>query len=1215
MALQFNYNSRRRGSSDVESILAQFQELANSQNIKPKKDKAGLLTRLLAPLTAVGSTIDAFNDASTNDSNVLFEYGKNLANSLGVSLLGNEQEDFYDTGDFLLENDILQGDDIFSKTANFGVGLGGDIISDPTTLLGGAGVISKVGKLGKVGKVAAEGLDLLSNPLIKVPQLGGKGLVKGLDLITDKKGTKLADTFTDLFSTTKRLRGKVGDDIVDNAEHMRAVLGNIDVTTKAEQADFLNRFNALPEEIRAQLNDYVDTGIAPSDPTVKNLFDEFLGNVEGQSKKMQHEGILQEKDLIKGKRYLPRETLGFKKQFINDMIERIVGQTDNPQGQEMIRQTLEQNLLGNKKIANLADDDYIDVDQFSEILNKGFKGGSSDKLLDPRKQIDDYLEHRTFETLKAGEEAGVVYSKDLGNIYQNFMTSSNKALAQVEYIKSLKNYIDPATKKQLFLDGNEFKTLFKNVDPEKIGYKKIDTGLRQQEIVDTLSNIKDTGVAQKELQRRVVHTNRKLRRLDSEIKKLNQKGLHLTLKGMEQRVFNEVDLIAEAKHTAKVVNSADEQWYQSKSISNVLRDWESNVRQKGLKSQLLTAARKAYFNNDKSTEALSDTIQDLVAKNPQYARSIQTVYKTNVRDGVKRLVNDFVDKAQDVDPLKWKKQIQIKGKGMTTGKVKSAVKNLLAPEQQIAGLKSIRNKLNLRDPRSKELHGLLDSTIKDLEDLTNYKKGAKEKVGELMGQNVLYAPAEVAELMNNYNKTFFGDDATGEVMKYFDKFNSFFKSSVTGRSPLFIGYQARNAIGDFINMLAGGYRFRHLDYGAVQGNTFKVGKDLIAFEDKVLSEGKEAAIKAYSEDMYKLWQDVINTGVALKTQSQEDIGQITEKTLRKGRVQSKMDTFLKGVDRATMRSTFEKRERLFRFANVLDQYASTKDWNVAGRLAKLSSIDYTNLTEFEKNYMKRLIPFYSFMKQNAAFHLDNMSKNPRFYQTYQHVFENFNSAFGGDLTPEEMESLPDWMKKGLTITLGRKGNVVDILTQTGDPIDAINELLPSKLIGAVNPAGKIPLERVTDYDFFKGERISEGTDGRRFKDSPKWLQDLIGFKAIPRKTKDGKEYVDYLVDPNKVKNLYDIPMISQISTLFNRLGDLGIGRQIRGEGEMDLTYLAPLLTGSRIYDQDLDTAKYYKDKELEDKLYEALMKEGLAKEKKTRYVPEEAKILLEGGII
>ena len=78
-----------------------------------------------------------------------------------------------------------------------------------------------------------------------------------------------------------------------------------------------------------------------------------------------------------------------------------------------------------------------------------------------------------------------------------------------------------------------------------------------------------------------------------------------------------------------------------------------------------------------------------------------------------------------------------------------------------------------------------------------------------------------------------------------------------------------------------------------------------------------------------------------------------------------------------------------------------------------SLFDYSHLTSFEREYMKRLFPFYTFMKNNIVFQAKNIFENPKAYRR----LGQFQKYATEDLAGLDKESLPDYMQDNMWLPI------------------------------------------------------------------------------------------------------------------------------------------------------------------------------------------------------
>lgn len=136
---------------DEEQLMMMMQE-GEPEEEESKWGK--LLKRLFLPLTAVGSIPDVLHDTDfSNPASVMampLRYGRNIVTGV-AGQAGIGDPDYNSLEDFMDKYGIMEG-----SAAKPWVALGGEMLLDPTTYLGGTGAIKKVAAKG-AAKTAKKG--------------------------------------------------------------------------------------------------------------------------------------------------------------------------------------------------------------------------------------------------------------------------------------------------------------------------------------------------------------------------------------------------------------------------------------------------------------------------------------------------------------------------------------------------------------------------------------------------------------------------------------------------------------------------------------------------------------------------------------------------------------------------------------------------------------------------------------------------------------------------------------------------------------------------------------------------------------------------------------------------------------------------------------------------------------------------------------------------
>lgn len=177
----------------------------------------------------------------------------------------------------------------------------------------------------------------------------------------------------------------------------------------------------------------------------------------------------------------------------------------------------------------------------------------------------------------------------------------------------------------------------------------------------------------------------------------------------------------------------------------------------------------------------------------------------------------------------------------------------------------------------------------------------------------------------------------------------------------------------------------------------------------------------------------------------------------------------------------EGKDRLLHFASQLSRGMSVED---AAESVNKFLFDYSDLTEFEKRFMKRIIPYYTFLRKNSALQLQTLIENPKKYYYIAKVMgaansmvnpeDKMNNAFVNDFAV-------DWIQLPWNVT-NPQGRKEPVLLNPGLPFMDLNRipnpLQPvstlTSLFTQSNPLIKTPIEQIANKNFFYDAPISDG---------------------------------------------------------------------------------------------------------------------------------------------
>jgi hypothetical protein len=265
-------------------------------------------------------------------------------------------------------------------------------------------------------------------------------------------------------------------------------------------------------------------------------------------------------------------------------------------------------------------------------------------------------------------------------------------------------------------------------------------------------------------------------------------------------------------------------------------------------------------------------------------------------------------------------------------------------------------------------------------------------------------------------------------------------------------------------------------------------------------------------------------------------------------------------------------------------------------------LDYGNLTPFEQNFMKRVIPFYSFARQNLEHQLSVLSNNPRAFSTQAKFFKSLKDMLGTDVSQDDMSALPDWMKTGLSIPIDNKDGNVTMLTSFGEPTSALNNLIGTspqdtlrKMISNSNPMLKIPIEQALGVNTFSNTPIVSDTnrDATRFADAPQLIKSLLGYNEVNKTDSKGNKYIQKTVDPQAAYWLANIPIASSLSTVGKRTTEGGINPLASTFGNIDPWKAAQVASGARVYTKNVAASRAQKERDMQKQVEDVLYRKGL----------------------
>lgn len=293
------------------------------------------------------------------------------------------------------------------------------------------------------------------------------------------------------------------------------------------------------------------------------------------------------------------------------------------------------------------------------------------------------------------------------------------------------------------------------------------------------------------------------------------------------------------------------------------------------------------------------------------------------------------------------------------------------------------------------------------------------------------------------------------LFKVWDGMNNMFKkfSTLTG------GFHLRNYTGNTINMaLSGMNPVKIPEY-------LRKATDIWNNADNLVTKAAQGALSVDEAKQFEILKQFYQGGFADALKKGYGLEEVAEKikSSTKNPI-NKLSNFSMNLNNKV---DAQNRLALLMYANDNPNYLKRLGKDNAIDAVKYVLFDPNNLSETEKN-LKRIIPFYTFTKQNLFFQASNLMKNTGRYKKLYRAFENAYDTLDED-------AYYDYQKQGMQIPLpfqDDEGN--QLFLKSNLPLSDLGEFLENpvqRLISSTSPLIKTPFERVTGVDTFTGQEL------------------------------------------------------------------------------------------------------------------------------------------------
>lgn len=287
----------------------------------------------------------------------------------------------------------------------------------------------------------------------------------------------------------------------------------------------------------------------------------------------------------------------------------------------------------------------------------------------------------------------------------------------------------------------------------------------------------------------------------------------------------------------------------------------------------------------------------------------------------------------------------------------------------------------------------------------------------------------------------------------------------------------------------------------------------------------------------------------------------------------------------------EDNARLVGWINDLKRGMS---FDTAARNTKKFMIDYTDLSLFEKNVLKRIYPFYAWLRKNSVLQAEQLIKQtgkfaliPRLKKYIESLSEDVNDKY-----------LPDYYEDLAAIRTPIKLGGQPLYFNPNFPWQDLSKLTrPKELISGINPMLKVPTELLLNREAYFGRDIN--VPGQ-LKPAPRYMQaleNIIPFEKFLPGAERGKEGQLYITGRQEYLSR-QIPFIYNIHKI--------LPPEAEAEAPEKTKYITDTLSalaGIKFFPYDEEKNKTY--------YYEDLISRINAELKKKRILGEEVPTLSE----
>jgi hypothetical protein len=335
---------------------------------------------------------------------------------------------------------------------------------------------------------------------------------------------------------------------------------------------------------------------------------------------------------------------------------------------------------------------------------------------------------------------------------------------------------------------------------------------------------------------------------------------------------------------------------------------------------------------------------------------------------------------------------------------------------------------------------------------------------------------KVADQLSRSYRALTNSEEINKFLKVYDGAQNWWKMWSLGARP---AYHAKNTIGNLWNNYLGGVTSPK-PYG-----------DAAAFQIKVAKGNLEGKIAGYPTK--ELYDSMMTRGIFGEGQYGGDITRRLEEQIQG----ASKNPFTLSTKNPILQGGFKMGQTIednARVALYIDQLNKGASFDQAASHVRKYLFDYGDVAPFEKDVLKRVMPFYTWSRKNIPLQLEALATQPDKINKINLAMNNVQQA--NQVEQPDLAQVPSYIREQSPLYVGSNketGTVTAIPLQGLIPTFDIagltkfmnTETAPqgiqkgklgealSTVMGGVSPLIKAPLEYLANYDFFRKKTIQE----------------------------------------------------------------------------------------------------------------------------------------------